>query len=182
MQPESLDAQIFCYYTASVVTPAPIDQAQLSRIPKLRETFGTLTGLSDHTMGTTAAVAAVALGACLIEKHFTLSRKDKGPDSEFSLEPKEFKRLCIKTKDAWASIGHRTSGRPKVEEDNKIFRRSLYFIKDLKAGHIIKNEDIKRIRPGLGLAPDKINLVLGRTLKTDVSRGCPVSLHLVETE
>lgn len=161
--------------------PAPIDQAQLSRIAKLNDKFGVLSGLSDHTMGTTAAVAAVALGACVIEKHFTLSRKDKGPDSEFSLEPREFRKLCRDARDAWAAIGHGNINRPKVEEANKVFRRSLYFVKDLKAGHIIGSGDIRRIRPGMGLAPDKMDLVVGRALKTDVFRGCPVSLDLVQT-
>ncbi len=156
--------------------PAPMDQANLRQIPELAERFGVLTGLSDHTMGTTASVAAIALGACLIEKHFTLSRADRGPDSEFSLEPAELKRLCTETKDAWQALGSTGFERQKAEEGSKVFRRSLYFVKDLPAGHVITADDIRRIRPGLGLAPKNWERVKGRTLRRNVKFGKPVEL------
>ena len=110
-------------------------------------------GLSDQTLGTTASVAAVALGACVIEKHFTISRADKGPDSEFSIEPDEFERLCADTRDAWLALGCAGFERQQAEAGSKVFRRSLYFVKDLPAGHVIEPGDIRRIRPGMGLAP-----------------------------
>ena len=122
--------------------PAPIDQAHLRQIPAIAEKFKLPVGLSDHTMGTTAAVAGVALGACVIEKHFTLSRADKGPDSEFSLEPQELKRLCEDVKEAWCALGGPDFKREKAEESSKMFRRSLYFVKNLPRGHIIQEGDI----------------------------------------
>jgi pseudaminic acid synthase len=154
--------------------PAPMDQANLRQIPELAKRFGVLTGLSDHTMGTTASVAAIALGACLIEKHFTLSRADKGPDSEFSLEPADLERLCAETKEAWQALGNPGFERQKAEEGSKVFRRSLYFVKDLPAGHVITAEDIRRIRPGMGLAPKHFDSVVGKRLIRDVRLGQPV--------
>lgn len=157
--------------------PAPIDQANIKQIPNLAKRFNVTTGLSDHTLGTTTAVAAVAQGASIIEKHFTLSRKDKGPDSEFSLEPEELKRLCNDTKDAWLSLGKKDFKRQKAEEGNKIFRRSLYFVKDLSNGHIIKTDDIRRIRPGMGLAPKFFQKILGKKLLKKVVKGQAVSFQ-----
>jgi len=162
--------------------PAPIDQANLRQIPELACRFGVATGLSDHTMGTTASVAAVALGACAIEKHFTLSRSDKGPDSEFSMEPADLERLCQDTKDAWLALGKGGFERQRAEEGSKVFRRSLYFVKDLPAGHVIGPEDIRRIRPGMGLAPKFYEEVVGRRLSCSVKLGTPVHLdYLVAT-
>lgn len=155
--------------------PAPIDQANLKQMPNLAERFNSIPGLSDHTLGTTASVAAVALGACLIEKHFTLSRQDRGPDSEFSIEPVELKRLCLDTHDAWSALGAAGYERQKVEESSKRYRRSLYFVKDMKAGQAISESDIRRIRPGYGVAPKHFDEVIGRTVKADVKRG--TALH-----
>ena len=151
--------------------PAPIDQANLKQMPNLAARFNSMPGLSDHTLGTTASVAAVALGACLIEKHFTLSRQDKGPDSEFSIEPAELKRLCHDTRDAWAALGSPGFERQKAEDSSKRYRRSLYFVKDVKAGDVISESDIRRIRPGYGLAPKYFDEVIGRAVKADVERG-----------
>lgn len=156
--------------------PAPIDQSNLLQIPELGKRFGTLIGLSDHTMGTTASITAVALGACLIEKHFTLSRSDKGPDSKFSLEPAEFDQLCSHSKNAWVALGKAGYERQLAEKGSNVFRRSLYFVKNLKAGHILGPEDIRRIRPGMGLAPKYFDLVVGRVLTKNVSRGEAVSI------
>lgn len=160
--------------------PTPMDQANLRQIPVLADRFGVLAGLSDHTMGTTASVAAVALGACLIEKHFTLSRADKGPDSEFSLEPAEFERLCLDSIDAWSALGRAGFERQIAEEGSKVFRRSLYFVKDLPAGHVIGPDDIRRIRPGMGLAPKYFDESVGSVLKVAVQRGTPASWDVVD--
>ena len=155
--------------------PAPIDQANIKQIANLANRFNVISGLSDHTLGTTVSVAAIAQGANLIEKHFTLSRKDKGPDSEFSLEPKDLKKLCIDAKDAWLSLGKQGFDRQKAEEGSKVFRRSLYFVKDLSSGHLITANDIKRIRPGMGLSPKFYQKILGKKLLKKVYKGQAVS-------
>lgn len=159
--------------------PAPMDQANLLQMPNLARRFNTMPGLSDHTLGTTASVAAVALGACLIEKHFTLSRKDKGPDSEFSIEPHELTQLCVDTRDAWSALGRAGFQRQQAEEASKRYRRSVYFVKDMKAGEQITSEHIRRIRPGYGLAPKHFDQLLGRTVKVDVTRGTAVQWELI---
>lgn len=155
--------------------PAPIDQANIRQLVELERRFDVVPGLSDHTLGTTTAVAAVAIGACVIEKHFTLSRADKGPDSEFSIEPDELKQLCRDTHDAWQAVGQIGYGRQPVEEGSKLFRRSIYFVRDLPAGHVISSKDIRRIRPGMGLAPKFFDDLLGKRLKVAVPRGKPTS-------
>lgn len=160
--------------------PAPIDQANLRQMPLLADRFQSIPGLSDHTLGTTASVAAVALGACLIEKHFTLSRRDKGPDSEFSLEPTELGRLCQDTYDAWSALGNASFERQKAEEPNKKFRRSVYFIRDMRAGETITINHIRRIRPGFGLAPKHFDALLGRKVKQDIARGTACSWEMIE--
>jgi len=159
--------------------PAPMDQANLLQMPCLSERFGTIPGLSDHTLGTTASVAAVALGACVIEKHFTLSRNDKGPDSEFSIEPDELKRLCKDTFDAWSAIGKAGFERQKAEEGNKHFRRSIYFVSDIKSGEIITPSHIRRIRPGFGLPPKYYDQLIGKRVSRDVTRGTATSWELI---
>jgi pseudaminic acid synthase len=151
--------------------PAPMDQANIRQLAELGRRFDVVPGLSDHTLGTTASVAAVALGACVIEKHFTLSRADKGPDSEFSIEPDELKRLCQETHDAWQALGQVSYDRQPAEAESKVFRRSIYFVRDLPAGAVIGPEDIRRIRPGMGLAPKYYDDLLGKRLKADVQRG-----------
>ena len=160
--------------------PAPIDQANLRHIPELARRFDVLTGLSDHTLGTTAAVAAVAVGACAIEKHFTLSRGDKGPDSEFSIEPTELERLCRDTKDAWSALGPGGYERQPAEDGSKVFRRSIYFVRDLPAGSVVSSNDIRRIRPGLGLAPKHFDEIVGRRLRVAVKRGTATDWTLFE--
>ncbi len=155
--------------------PAPIDQANIKQIQNLAKRFNVITGLSDHTLGTTASVTSVALGACLIEKHFTLSRQDKGPDSQFSLEPEDLKKLCIETKEAWLSLGNMSFERQKAEKNSMVFRRSLYFVKDLPEGHTIKSDDIRRIRPGMGLSPKYIDEILGKKIVKSVYKGKAVT-------
>lgn len=160
--------------------PAPMDQANLRQISELSRRFKVPTGLSDHTIGTTASIAGVALGACMIEKHFTLNRADKGPDSEFSLEPKEFEVLCEDARDAWRAMGNGGYQRQPAEGGSTVFRRSLYFVKDLPAGHIIEPSDIRSIRPGIGLSPKHLDQLIGRRLKSPVSRGEPTTLDLLK--
>ena len=151
--------------------PVPIDQANLRQIPELARRFGVAVGLSDHTLGTTAALAAVALGACAIEKHFTLSRADKGPDSDFSIEPHELERLCHDARDGWSAVGVAGYTRQQAEQGSKVFRRSIYFVRDLPAGAEVTPSDIRRIRPGMGLAPKYFDDIVGRRLKVAVKRG-----------
>lgn len=155
--------------------PAPVEQANIKKILNLKEKFGVLVGLSDHTVGNTCAIASVALGACAIEKHFTVSRKEKGPDSEFSAEPEELKELVVEVKRAWSALGVKSFDRPSVEDGSKAFRRSIYFVSDLKAGHIITSADVKRIRPGFGISPSYFESILGMTVVCDVRRGEAVS-------
>lgn len=158
--------------------PAPIEQAHLRQISALAKRFKLPVGLSDHTQGTTASVAAVAIGACVIEKHFTLNRADKGPDCEFSLEPSELKRLCQDVKNTWDALGSSEFGREKTEESSKVFRRSLYFVNDLPAGHILKDGDIRKIRPGMGMPPKALQKILGLRLRESVKRGTAVQENL----
>lgn len=154
--------------------PAPMEAANLAKIVSLRDSFDVVVGLSDHTMGNVAAIAATALGAAAIEKHFTLSRADKGPDSSFSLEPEELRRLVADTHDAWLALGTAGFDRPASEGSSKAFRRSLYFVADLPAGTILDSSHIRRIRPGFGLPPKHLDDVLGRKLAKAVRRGDPV--------
>lgn len=160
--------------------PAPMEQANVAQLVELGKRFNAIPGLSDHTIGTTASVAAVALGACLIEKHFILNRKDGGPDSGFSIEPSELERLCKDTRDAWAAVGKAGYTRPEAEKGNKTFRRSIYFMRDMKAGEKITEKDIRRIRPGIGIEPKFFNQLIGKVLKVDVSRGTPSAWELFD--
>ena len=157
-----------------------MEQANVRQVQALAQRFNVLAGLSDHTRGTAASVAAVSLGACVIEKHFTLSRADKGPDSEFSLEPSDLERLCLDTKDAWLSLGIAGFSRQRAEEGSIVFRRSIYFIRDLPAGHVIGPADVRRIRPGMGLPPKFMDDVIGRRLTHSVVRGQPVQWNNFE--
>lgn len=159
--------------------PAPIEQANLRSIQKLKREFGITVGLSDHTIGNVAATTAVALGASAIEKHFTISRSDKGPDSEFSIEPDELKDLVKEVNEAWLSLGRDELIRPKSEDNSRVFRRSLYFVNDLKSGSIIKSDDVRRIRPGFGIAPKFFNDVVGKVTVRDIKRGQPVGWDMI---
>ena len=159
--------------------PAPVEQSNLKTIPDLAKKFGVLSGLSDHTIGTTVSMTSVALGACMIEKHFTLSREDKGPDSEFSLEPDELRQLCQDTKIAWQSLGKAGYEYKLAEESSIKFRRSIYAIKDIKKGEKLNEENVKRIRPGFGLEPKYWSQVLSSKAKYDIARGDPISFNLI---
>ncbi|MBU6149353.1 MAG: pseudaminic acid synthase [Verrucomicrobia bacterium] len=153
--------------------PTSINKAHLRQIPTLAKKFNLPIGLSDHTLGITASVAAVALGACVIEKHFTLSRADKGPDSDFSLEPTELTTLCQATKECWLALGRGKFVREKTEKINKKLRRSLYIVQDIKAGEFLTHENLRSIRPGLGISPKNLYRCLGKTVNRDLKRGTP---------
>ena len=141
----------------------------------LANRFGAVTGFSDHTPGTAVSVAAVALGAAVVEKHFTLRRSDGGPDAAFSLEPEEFTTLVQDCRTAWESLGSSGFRRKPSEVANVIFRRSLYAVKDIDAGEAFTNENVRVIRPGYGLPPKVLPLVLGRTAAHWIERGTPLS-------
>ncbi len=159
--------------------PAAPENSNVLTIPHMRELFGCEVGLSDHTMGVGAAVAAVAHGATVIEKHFTLSRADGGVDSAFSLEPEEMKMLVVETERAWRSIGKVTYGPTEAEKSSIKFRRSLYIAQDMKAGDELTPENLRIVRPGMGLPPKYYAVLLGRKVNQDVKRGTAVSWELV---
>ena len=155
--------------------PAPVEQSNILTVPDISKRFNVLSGLSDHTLGTTVSVAAIALGACFIEKHFTISRQDKGPDSSFSLEPHEFKTLCEQAQDAWISLGTAGYDQKSAEMSNTVFRRSLYFVKDMNKGELISSENMRRIRPGFGLSASHYTNLLGKKVTRDIKQGERVS-------
>jgi pseudaminic acid synthase len=159
--------------------PATPENTNISTIPHMRETFKTLVGLSDHTMGCGVSVGAVALGAVLIEKHFTISRADGGVDSAFSMEPDELRQLREETERAWQAIGHVSFGGSHAEDASKTFRRSLYVVRDLVAGEVIEPDAIRAIRPGFGLPPKFRDQFIGRTVARDTPRGTPVDWSLL---
>ncbi|MGL5335665.1 MAG: pseudaminic acid synthase [Enterovibrio sp.] len=160
--------------------PAPADQYNLRTIADMSERFNVLSGLSDHTIDNATAVAAVALGACLIEKHVTMDRSSGGPDDSFSLEPHELAALCKDAKTAWAALGKVNYERTEAEKGNVKFRRSLYVVKDIKAGEILTHDNVRSIRPGFGLAPKYLEQVLGQTAKVDIKRGTPLAYQYLE--
>jgi len=160
--------------------PAPADDANLARIPALAARYGCAIGLSDHTLGIEVSIAAVALGACVIEKHITLQRADGGPDAAFSLEPGELTALVKGVRTAHAALGRADYGRAASEEGNVAFRRSLYAVKDIAAGETITEENVRSIRPGYGLAPKYLPEILGRKAKRGIERGTPMSRDLLD--
>jgi N-acetylneuraminate synthase len=160
--------------------PAPLDQANLIMVQTLRKRFEVEVGLSDHTIGPIASIASVALGAVAIEKHFTISRSDKGPDSEFSIEPNELRGLVDDSIATWRSLGTEEFQRAAVEAPSLQFRRSVYFVKDLPAGAVISLEDIKRIRPGFGALPKLSESFVGQVLKENVLRGTAATAELIK--
>ncbi len=161
--------------------PTPVDQINLNTIHLLKKTFNCDVGLSDHTLGNLSALQSISLGAKVIEKHFTLSRKDKGPDSEFSMEPKELKQLSKDIDLAFKSLGEASFKQKKSELPNMIFRRSIYVVKDLKKGAVLDKESVRRIRPGYGLAPKYYNEILGKKINKNIEKGTPLDWSLIDT-
>ncbi|MCT4334438.1 pseudaminic acid synthase [Paracoccus sp. YLB-12] len=154
--------------------PAPAADYNLRTIPDMIQRFGLVTGLSDHTLDNTTAIASIALGASIIEKHFTLDRSGGGPDDSFSLEPAEMAALCAGARTAWQALGQVDYGRKSSEQGNAQFRRSLYFLRDLKAGETVDANAVRSVRPGFGLAPRHLDRVIGATLTRDVAAMTPV--------
>jgi pseudaminic acid synthase len=159
--------------------PATPGNSNLLTIPHLRDLFNVQVGLSDHTMGIGAAVASVALGATVIEKHFTLSRADGGVDSAFSMEPAEMQQLVIESERAWQALGKITYGPTETEKASMVFRRSLYIVNDMSAGDVFTANNLKAIRPGMGLPPKYYETFIGRQVKRDVQMGTPLSWDLI---
>ena len=159
--------------------PAPAEDYNLRTIPDMIQRFGLVTGLSDHTLDNTTAITSVAMGASIIEKHFTLDRSGGGPDDSFSLEPAELAALCRDTKTAWAALGQVDYGRKSSEQGNVKFRRSLYFVKDLKAGDVITAAAVRSVRPGFGLDPKFFEKIVGQRVAVDVQKNHPVQLNLI---
>lgn len=159
--------------------PATPENTNLRTIPNMRETFGCEVGLSDHTMGHGCAVAAVAMGAVLVEKHFTLRRADGGVDSAFSLEPEEFRALRTESERAWLGMGRVTYGGTAAEEKSRAFRRSLYIAKNVKAGETLDRHNLRIVRPGFGLPPKFYDTLLGKRVNRDLAAGTPVSWDLL---
>lgn len=159
--------------------PAPAADYNLRTIPDMIQRFGLVTGLSDHTLDNTTAIASVALGASIIEKHFTLNRNGGGPDDTFSLEPAELAALCRGTKTAWQAMGQVDYGRKSSEQGNVKFRRSLYFVKSLSKGDLITPDAIRSVRPGFGLAPKHFDAVVGKRLTRAIEANTPTSWDVI---
>lgn len=159
--------------------PATPQNTNVRTIPNMGETFRCDVGLSDHTMGCGAAIAAVALGAVIVEKHFTLRRSDGGVDSTFSLEPEEFKQLRIETERAWQALGCVTYGGTTAEQASRVFRRTLYIAQDMKAGDVLTSDNLRIVRPGFGLPPKYFEIMLGKRVNRQVSAGTPLSWDLL---
>jgi N-acetylneuraminate synthase len=157
--------------------PAPAAEYNLRRIPDMVQRFGVLAGLSDHTLDNTTAIASVALGATIIEKHFTLDRSAGGPDDSFSIEPAELAALCHGARTAWSALGSVDYGLKASEQGNVKFRRSLYFVKALKAGERITADAVRSVRPGFGAAPKHLDVVLGKRVGADTAANTPVRLE-----
>src|SRR3974390_1531019 len=160
--------------------PTPVEQANLRRIPRLATEFGCPVGLSDHTLGIDVAIASVALGACLVEKHFTLRRADGGPDSSFSLEPNELRALVRGTKAVFDALGTGAPARAPVEKGSMAFRRSIYVVRDVGAGESFTADNVRIIRPGFGLAPRELPKILGRKARRALARGTALTWDAVE--
>ena len=159
--------------------PAPAEDANLRTIPHLAEAFDVVSGLSDHTHGIGVAVASIALGACVIEKHFTLRRADGGPDADFSLEPEELAALVQNCRLAWQALGRVNYDLKGSERGNMCFRRSLYVVCDIAAGEELTEANVRSIRPGYGLAPKLLPVILGRRARHPIQRGTPLSWELL---
>ncbi len=160
--------------------PALAEQLNLQTLVDLRDQFNLIVGLSDHTLGNTVPIASIAFGACFIEKHFNLRRDDNGLDSAFSMEPNELKSLCLEAKTAWQAIGSVQYGCTEAEKTSKVFRRSIYFVKSMKAGEKITKEHIRVIRPGYGILPKYYDQIMGKYVTVDVEVGTPVVWDKVE--
>ncbi len=160
--------------------PALPEEYNLLTIPDMIERFGIVTGLSDHTLSNATAITSVALGASIIEKHFTLDRLGGGPDDSFSLEPSDLVALCRDCKTAWDVMGFANYSRKPSEQGNIKFRRSLYFVKDLKKGDLISSDCVRSVRPGFGISPKYLQLVIGKKANQDIAKNTPVHFSVID--
>lgn len=160
--------------------PAPPEEVNLRTMPHLAERFELPVGLSDHTLGVAVPIAAVALGARIIEKHFTLSRDAGGPDAAFSLEPDEFAEMVASVRTTEAALGRVVEGATPHEAASLVFRRSLFVVEEVRAGDLLTSSNVRSIRPGYGLAPRHLDTILGRRARIDIARGTPLTWQLVE--
>lgn len=160
--------------------PSPMEDINLKVIPNMKDTFNTIVGLSDHTLGHTVALGAVALGAKIVEKHFTLNREDGGPDAKFSMEPDEFKEMVEKIRDLEKALGQVTYELTEKQKKSREHSRSLFVVKDVKQGEVFTSENVKSIRPGFGLATKYIGEIVGKRARCDIKKGTPMSWDLVE--
>lgn len=176
---QTVDPQL-CKATQRLCNVAPVQTALRQRLPRtipdMIQRFGLVTGLSDHTLDNTTAITSVAMGASIIEKHFTLDRKGGGPDDSFSLEPAELAALCKDSKTAWAALGRVDYGRKSSEVGNVKFRRSLYVVEDIEAGDVLTSGNLRRVRPGFGLPPKHLEALLGKKINRHLKTGTPMSL------
>lgn len=159
--------------------PAPAKDYNLRTIPDMVQRFGLVTGLSDHTLDNTTAIASVALGASIVEKHFTLDRSAGGPDDSFSLEPPGLTALCVGVRTVWSALGRVDYSRKSSEMGNVKFRRSLYFVTDMKADDVITEDSVRSVRPGFGLPPKNYELILGRKVNQNIHKGTAVTWDLI---
>ena len=162
--------------------PASPENTNILTIPDMRERFGLQIGLSDHTLGIGVSVASVALGATVIEKHFTLARSDGGVDSAFSLEPSELKALVVESTRAWQAMGQVKYGTSEQEKRSIRFKRSLYVVEDMKKGDRLTEKNLRNIRPGLGLPPKYLDELVGRSVSRDINRGTALKWDLIESD
>jgi N-acetylneuraminate synthase len=162
--------------------PAPAEDYNLATIPDMIGRFGLVTGLSDHTPDSVTAISSVALGASIIEKHFTLDRSGGGPDDSFSIEPPELAALCKDARTAWRAIGQVNYGRKSSERSNVKFRRSLYFVKDLRAGDVVTADAVRSVRPGYGAPPKYLEAIIGRKINRAVAANTAVDLNWIDME
>jgi N-acetylneuraminate synthase len=160
--------------------PATPTNTNILTIPHMRELFGCEVGLSDHTMGVGVSVASVALGATVVEKHFTLSRADGGVDSPFSMEPAEMQQLVQETERAWQALGTVSYGATAAEKKSMVFRRSLYVVTDMRAGEVLSKDNVRAIRPGLGMPTKYFDVIIGKRLRRSVPRGTAISWDLLD--
>ena len=159
--------------------PATAGNTNILTIPHMRELFDCEVGLSDHTMGIGVSVASVALGATVIEKHFTLNRADGGVDSTFSMEPAEISQLVLESERAWQALGKVSYGATEAEKKSIVFRRSLYIVKDLKAGDVLTKDNVRAIRPGLGLPTKYYEVVIGKHVTSDIKLGTAIDWEII---
>ena len=176
---EISDQEVLLFHCISSY-PTPTSESNLANINFLKDKFGVEVGLSDHTISNLAATVAIGMGAVAVEKHFKLDENECGPDSSFSLNIEGLSSLVRDCTSAWEAKGKTAFNRSSLEKDNLVFRRSIYFVKDLKKGDMIRKDDIRRIRPGYGLKPKYFNSLIGRIVNKNVERGDPLKWDLIE--